>query len=89
MVYIISYDLISPGQKYQEIHDLIVKISNNRWAHILDSTYIIESYESAEQIFNDLSPALDSNDNIFISEITTNYYGLLPKKYWSYIKELF
>ncbi|WP_154826524.1 hypothetical protein [Clostridium butyricum] len=89
MVYNISYDLHDPGQKYQKLHDLIVKVSNNRWSHALESTYIIKSDKTPEQIYNVLSRALDSNDDILIAEITPNYYGCLDKQHWPYIKGLF
>ncbi|WP_271814223.1 hypothetical protein [Clostridium beijerinckii] len=89
MVYNVSYDLHDPGQKYKELHELIVSVSNNRWAHILDSTYIIESNKTSEEIHLALSKALDSNDNILVCEINKNYHGYLKKKYWQYIKGLF
>ncbi len=89
MVYNISYDLHEPGQKYKELHGLIVKASNDRWAHILDSTYIIQSSSSAEQIYNYLSEALDKNDKIFISEVTQNYSGFLDSDHDPYINGLF
>ena len=88
MVYNVSYDLCEPGQKYKKLHELIVKISNNRWAHILDSTYIIQSSSSSEQIYKYLSSALDKNDKIFISEVL-NYYGYLESEHIEYIKGLF
>ena len=89
MVYNISYDLHAPSQRYDKLHELIVKTSNGKWAHLLDSTYIIQSFNSAEQIYNSLLPALDNNDKIFISEITKNYYGQLTTKNWTFIKSLF
>lgn len=89
MVYNISYDLCAPNQKYDKLHELIVKVSNGKWAHVLDSTYIIQSFSSAEQIYNSLLPALDNNDRIFISEITKSYYGQLKTEQWTYIKGLF
>ncbi|NFM56654.1 hypothetical protein FDB98_06720 [Clostridium botulinum] len=89
MVYNISYDLNDPGQKYEQLHELIVEISNNRWVHPLKSTYIIQSSKTSEQIYNSLSAALDSNDLILITEINHNFYGALTKKYWSRIKSLF
>lgn len=89
MVYMISYDLHNPGQKYQKLYELIVEVSNNRWAHSLESTYVIKSNKTPKEIYNVLSKALDSNDNILIAEISPNYYGRLDKKHWPYIKDLF
>lgn len=89
MVYNISYDLHEPSKKYEKLHNLIKEISNNRWAHILGSTYIIHSIKSADQIYKYLSQALDNNDLIIISEITTNTQGNLNKDHWKYIEKLF
>ena len=89
MVYSISYDLHEPGQKYKKLHQLIKDISNDRWANILESTYIIKSFMSPEQIYKHLSSALDKNDCIFISEITSNYSGVLGEDMCPYIKNLF
>lgn len=89
MVYNISYDLHAPSQRYDKLHELIMRISNGKWSHTLDSTYIIQSFNSAEQIYNSLLPALDRNDRIFICEITQNYYGQLKTEQWTYIKSLF
>lgn len=89
MVYNISYDLNDPGQKYEQLHELIVEVSNNRWVHPLKSTYIIESSKTSKEIYNYLSPALDSNDLVLITEMNDNLYGALAKKYWTCIKNLF
>ncbi len=89
MVYIISYDLNQPGQKYDALHKLIKDVSNDRWAHILESTYIIHSLQSAEQIHNRLNPALDKSDRIFVSEISKNYSGYLEEEFGPYIDKLF
>lgn len=89
MVYNISYDLSSPGQKYEQLHKLISEVSNDVWAHVLKSTYIIQSYKTAKELYEFLSAALDENDLILITEINQNYYGCLNEKQWSYIKDLF
>ncbi|MFT8313214.1 MAG: hypothetical protein ABF633_03045 [Clostridium sp.] len=89
MVYNISYDLSNPGQKYEKLHKLIVEVSNNRWSHALDSTYIVQSNKTSKQIHDHLSAALDANDNIFICEIKENYAGVLDKDHWPYIENLF
>ncbi|CAL83934.1 hypothetical protein FDF29_09725 [Clostridium botulinum] len=89
MVYNISYDLHNPGQKYKKLHELIVEVSNNRWAHILNSTYVIQSYKNANEIYNYLSNAIDENDLIFICEITKNMQGVLKNEHWPYISNLF
>jgi len=85
-VYEISYDLNSKGQNYDELIKLIKSFGN--WAHPLDSTWWIETYnKDSEDIYNVLDQALDSNDHIFITKITSDYYGYLPDKFWKWLKE--
>lgn len=89
MVYNISYDLHSPDQKYDKLKKLIIAVSGDRWSKPLESCYIIKSTKSAEEIYKFLSPALDPDDRILITEITSKYYGFLNNTYWDYIKGLF
>lgn len=89
MVYSISYDLNNPSEKCKKLHHLIIGISKNNWVHALDSTYIIKSDKSAEEIYERLSYALDSNDLIFVSELAKNFSGYLKMDLWKPIEHLF
>lgn len=48
MVYLITYDLKKPGQDYSNVHDAIK--SCGTWWHYLESTWLVDSYLTAEQI---------------------------------------
>lgn len=62
--YIISYDLHNPGQNYEA---LIGKIKNYpAWAKITQSTFVIETNDTAVVVRNNLQTALDYNDKIFV-----------------------
>ncbi|MGV3588560.1 MAG: hypothetical protein ACO1OF_16260 [Adhaeribacter sp.] len=63
--YLIGYDLISPGQDYEELFDAIKSLSKIWW-HSLDSTWIIKTNMSAVDIRNSLLPYLDTNDEILV-----------------------
>ncbi|CAG9714684.1 conserved hypothetical protein [Clostridium neonatale] len=89
MVFVISYDLNKPAQKYNELYKLIETISNNNCIHILESTYIIKSTKSSKEIYEFLASALDNNDELFISEVTNNHYGQLKSDDWPNVKKLF
>ncbi|ELO1772489.1 hypothetical protein QXB69_000521 [Vibrio fluvialis] len=87
-IYSISYDLNAPGKKYEELYDAIK--SFNGWAHILDSTWLVYSNLTAQQIFEHLQPHIDRNDSIFISQVNRNQYsGWLSKEHWSWINKHF
>lgn len=62
--YIVSYDLHTPGQNYE---DLISKIKNYpTWAKITLSTFVIETTDTAVTVRNNLQSSLDYNDKIFV-----------------------
>jgi len=89
MVYLISYDLNAYGQEYPKLFELIKKVSGGACIHIMDSAWIIKSSLQSEDIYNALVPALDQNDLILVSEITSNLFGLLQKDQWEPIQKLF
>lgn len=85
--YLITYDLKSPGQNYDDVIQAI-KDSSISWCTYWKSSYLIKSNLSANQITDNVKPYLDSNDRFFVAEAsTTNYQGWLSEKEWKFIKE--
>jgi hypothetical protein len=68
-VYMIGYDLNRPGQDYKDLIDAIKAVANGWW-HCLDSTWLINSTQSASSIRNTLQPHIDKSDELLVSEIT-------------------
>lgn len=83
--YLITYDLNSPGQNYNQLYEDIKSLG--AWAHYLDSTWFVNSSKTPSQIVDLLRTNMDSNDSLFVSEITLNYQGLLTDKQWQFLKE--
>lgn len=68
MVYIVSYDLKAPTQRYD---DLIKKIkSYPNWAFLGGSAYLIETNETHVQVRDNLNNALDGNDQLFVGKVS-------------------
>lgn len=65
---IITYDLCTPGRDYSDLYDYIKSFS--AWAHITESVWFISSEKSCVDIRNDLNKLTDSNDRIFVAELT-------------------
>ena len=66
-VYLITYDLNSPGQKYNCIKE---KIENNfNWWKCLNNIFIIESSNSTAEIRDYLSSCIDSNDKLLVIKL--------------------
>ena len=68
MVYIISYDLVKPTQRYEELINAIKSYSN--WACLGGSAYLIESNDSHVEIRNNLGQFVDGNDKLFVGHIS-------------------
>lgn len=89
MVYMITYDLNSTGQRYNELISAIKGASNGRWCTYWKSSYLIKSPLSPSQIAGRLKPYLDSNDRLIVIEVKRNYEGWLTDDEWSYINDMF
>lgn len=81
---LITYDLQKPHQDYANLIKAIEGYGN--YAHILKSTWLIRTTKSAQQVYEELSPFLDTNDFIFVTGVDErNQQGWLPKKFWDWI----
>ncbi|MDR3197934.1 MAG: hypothetical protein LBU34_08720 [Planctomycetaceae bacterium] len=65
--YIISYDLINPGQNYENLLKKIRSFSS--WARLGGSAYIVETEETASQVRDKLTSFLDNNDKLFVGTV--------------------
>lgn len=86
-MYLITYDLINPGQKYKELHELIK--SYGTWCHPQESTWLVVTYQSSKEIYDKISKVCDGNDNVIIMRVTKDYYGSIPdgEQIWNWIEE--
>lgn len=67
-VYMIGYDLNRPGQNYPDLIDAL-KTYSTRW-HCLDSTWLVKTTKSAEQIRDELTPHIDTGDELLVATLT-------------------
>jgi len=85
MVYLITYDLNKVGQDYNELYNAIKKTGT--WWHYLDSTWLVQTALSSNQIFESIKHAIDNNDSVLIVKITTDHSGWLPQEAWNWINK--
>lgn len=86
-LYIVSYDLKTPGRNYNNLYEAIK--SYGTWWHHLESTWIIKSNLTAGSITDHLRSHLDTNDLLLVAKMYTSdteYNGWLPAKAWEWIK---
>jgi hypothetical protein len=70
-IHAISYDLSKPGRNYDALFSSIKALGG--WCHVLESTWIVRTDLSAAQVRDSLSPAIDSNDHLLVTEMTGNW----------------
>jgi len=66
--YLITYDLLKPGQNYDELYEAIKKLGN--WWHCLQSVWIIKTDSTAIQIRDALQSYCDSNDKLLVVRLS-------------------
>lgn len=84
-VYAVSYDLNKSGQDYKGLHEELKK--SNSWWHFLDSTWLIYTSETADQLYARIGSYIDKNDYALVIEVKKNYQGWLPEAAWKWIRE--
>ena len=68
MSYFISYDLNNPGQNYDNLIEAIKKYGT--YCKMNKSDWIISTNDNATTIRNNLKKYLDSNDRLFVGQLT-------------------
>ena len=86
-VYMITYDLNSEGQNYDDVIKAIKDASTGAWCTYWKSSYLIKSNLSVQQVTDRITPHLDNNDCLLVIEVKQNYQGWLTDKQWKYIRE--
>ena len=81
----INYDLKKPGQDYTGLYEAIKE--SGKWWHYLDSTWIVITIETPDQIWSRLKKHVDKNDYLLIIEVMDSIQGWLPKDAWEWIHE--
>jgi hypothetical protein len=78
-VYLVTYDLNSPGQKHAKVLEKIK--SFDRWARLSESSYAIVSSGSPKDIYEkNFMPLLDNNDTLYVIAMHMPYWGLGTKE---------
>lgn len=72
-LYLVCYDLNSPGQDYSRLIENIKRYE--KWWHYLDSTWIIKSEDSAIAIRDFLSQFIDRNDELLVVKFGMEWAG--------------
>ena len=85
MVYLISYELNS-DKDYTNLYDAIK--SYGAWWHFIDSTWLIDTSQSAQEVSEKLLRHIDKNEDVLLvmKVLLEDRQGWLPKKAWEWIR---
>lgn len=83
--YCVSYDLNKTGQNYNALYEELKKSPN--WCHPLDSTWLIVTSESPQELANRLRKHMDDNDGLLVIRVTSDHAGWLSQEVWDWINE--
>ena len=81
--YCVSYDLNNPGQHYEPLYQELKKCAG--WWHYLDSTWLVHTSESADNLAKRLLAVIDENDRLLVINVGKDHQGWLPQKAWDWI----
>ena len=65
---IVSYDLCNENNNYDDLYKYLKSFP--AWAHITESTWFISSEKSCTTIRDEIHYIVDSDDRIFVAELT-------------------
>lgn len=87
-LYVVSYDLKTPGRDYSPLYDAIKELGE--WQHPLESTWVIATEEFDENsIYTHLKKTLEDRDLLLILEIKPeSRQGWLAKSFWEWMNEI-
>jgi hypothetical protein len=74
LVYHVSYDLNAPGQHYDKV---IAAITLTPHIQVLKSSWLVETSEPAQALYERIRAVADGNDRLLVSELTDNHSGRL------------
>ncbi len=85
---LVSYDLSKPGRDYSGLHDVLKGCDG--WWHYLDSTWIVITTNTPDELSEKLRKHLDGNDSLLVIEIKQgfgNRQGWLAEDAWKWFRD--
>jgi hypothetical protein len=84
----ISYDLMSPGQRYDSVIEVIKGLGS--WAKVHQSLWYVNSAHAAASAAAAVWAVMDANDKLIVVDATNNaasWYGDLSEEVRQYIRD--
>lgn len=84
-IYAISYDLNSPGQKYDRMKKAIESCGES--IKPMESYWFVDSSLTAAEVSQRVRQAHDVNDLRFVQKVTAEYGGWLSQEVWNWLDQ--
>lgn len=81
---LITYDLNSPGQNYEAVHEAIKSLG--AWYHAMDSIWVVKTTMTTDQANKKIGDAADESDSWFICTVTHDRQGWMPETFWEWLR---
>lgn len=81
-VYMITYDLNSPGQDYETLHETIQGFG--AWAHYFTSVWFVYTNMNPIDMREKIQSVIDKNDTFFICSVN-DYQGYANEELWEWL----
>jgi hypothetical protein len=65
--YIVTYDLSAPGRDYKRLIDYL---KTHSYAHVVESSWVIKTFKSADTLRDEIARYVDSNDKVLVIKTT-------------------
>jgi hypothetical protein len=85
--YHVSFDLHQKPESYYD--DLNAQLQLRKGVRILESTWIIKTNETANELCNVLYRHINQDDRLFASQINRNRQGWLNARIWPWLNRTF
>ena len=84
-VFLVTYDLNSPGQNYSGVISEIKKCPG--WAKLTESSFAVTTQDSALELLNKIRNAADASDTIYVISLANPHSGFGPPKVNEWLKD--
>ena len=85
-IYLVTFKLGDPNVDPSNLVGAIKKLGNG-WMYYIPTVVFINSSESADSISKKLLPLITNDDYLFVTKITKEQQGWMPKDAWKWLNE--
>lgn len=71
----IGYDIRLLGDRFAQLKEIIDQNFPNRW-HSFDTSYIVSTELTVQQVRDLILPALNTNDTVLVAELGKEWLGI-------------